>query len=334
MRWRGGEAEASTSQGSSARSTGNLPTAYPLENASLSGSGGRGKTGGGRGSGSGNATGRGKGGKGATRVDYNWLCGFCHKPQGNAFHNSKYCAKPFVLPPLSELSRSACVFCNHDHLFVRCPILSENGVFIVPSAYIRMARELQYPVKEVHGRIELNLAAILPRLEEAVGAGAVIGGSRSSSQTSASSEGGSVSGDFLLSGSEDRTSLQVQVQQVLNQMGEKLMTEMGRQLTERFGTITAGMTELSRSQGTLQERVLQQAHMTTNMIEKMQQQLMECRTETKEAQEKSETQLQEAMARMAALEAMVTKGAGRGGKGKGAGGAGAKDLASTQSMDQ
>ncbi len=37
---------------------------------------------------------------------------------------------------------------------------------------------------------------------------------------------------------------------------------------------------------------------------------------------------------MAALEAMVTKGAGRGGKGKGAGGAGVKDLASTQSMDQ
>ena len=279
-----------------------------------------------RGSGNGGAFGRGKGGKGATRVEYNWLCGFCHKPNGSSQHNSKYCAKPFILPPLSELPKSACLFCNHDHFFMRCPILSENGTYILPNAYVTMARALNYPVKEAQGRVVLNLAASLPKLEEAPAAGTGSGVSRSPSQ--ASSERDSVGSEIVLTGGEDQSAMQLQVQQALSHLGDKLMTEMGRQLAERFGELTAGMSELSKSHNTLQERVTQQATLTTSMIETMQQQVQEYRAEAKEAQEKGDRQLQEAMKKMAAVAQSMSKS-----KSKGAGGAGVKDLASTSAME-
>ena len=321
------ESAGRTSQESSTRpASSTLPTATPLPEGSSSGSAGRGNMNGSRGSGNGGAFGRGKGGKGATRVEYNWLCGFCHKPNGSSQHNSKYCAKPFILPPLSELPKSACLFCNHDHFFMRCPILSENGTYILPNAYVTMARALNYPVKEVQGRVVLNLAASLPKLEEAPAAGTGSGVSRSPSQ--ASSERDSVGSEIVLTGGEDQSAMQLQVQQALSHLGDKLMAEMGRQLAERFGELTAGMSELSKSHNTLQERVTQQATLTTSMIETMQQQVQEYRAEAKEAQEKGDRQLQEAMKKMAAVAQSMSRS-----KSKGAGGAGVKDLASTSAME-
>ena len=269
----------------------------------------------------------GKGGKGRSRKEYNWLCGFCHKPNGAAFHNSKYCVKPFLLPPLSELSRSACLFCNHDHFFMKCPILMDNGIYTLPTAYINMARRQGYPVMEVNGKVVLNLAASLPRLVE-TSAPKTVGWSGTSSQ--ASSEGGNVGSEISLSLSDDPQSMQVQLQQALAGLGEKLMLEMGRQLSERFSEVTAGMSELATSHNKLQERVLQQTTTTTEMFSSLRQQVEDCRAEAKATQESGDRKLEEALQKMAAATKWITEGTAKGGKG--AGGKGVKGLASTSDM--
>jgi len=286
--------------------------------------------GGKQGSGRGGVIGRGRGGRGTARTEYNWLCGFCHKPNGALYHNSKYCVKPFVLPPLSELPKSACLFCNHDHFFLRCPILMEQGSYILPNAYVNMARELKYPVMEVRGQPVINIAASLPRLLDTSQPGSWSGGSSASSQ--ASSEGAFTGSEIILSGGEDPKSMQLQLQQALSTLGDRLMLEMGRQLTDRLGEVTASMSQLSQAHGQLQERVLQQTTTTTEMFSTLQQRVEDCRREAKEAQEKGDKKLEDAMKRMAAVAKSMVGDKKRGGKG--AGGDGVKDLASTTAMGE
>ena len=298
-----------------------------------------------KGMGRGGPSGRGRGGRGVARAEYNWLCGFCHKPNGALFHNSKYCVKPFLLPPLSELSKSACLFCNHDHFFMRCPIVMENGVCVLPIAYVNMARELKYPVIEVQGQLRLNVAASLPRLTEAHSSANGSGESSASSQ--ASSDGGWANSEIVLSGGEDQKSMQLQLQQTMNAFGDKLMMQMGRQLTERLGEVTASMNQMSQAHNQLQERVVQQTTTTTEMFSNLQERaeattelfstlkerVEECRREAKEAQEKGDKKLEEALKKMAAAAKSIVGEKPKGGKGVSAGDSGVKDRASTFSME-
>ena len=304
-----------------------LPVATQRNNDQQKGAEGQSNSGSNKGTGRGGGLSSGKGGKGRSRKEYNWLCGFCHKPNGAAFHNSKYCVKLFLLPPLSELSRSACLFCNHDHFFMKCPILMDNGIYTLPTAYINMARRQGYPVMEVNGKVVLNLAASLPRLVE-TSAPRTVGWSGTSSQ--ASSEGGNVGSEISLSLSDDPQSMQVQLQQALAGLGEKLMLEMGRQLSERFSEVTAGMSELATSHNKLQERVLQQTTTTTEMFSSLRQQVEDCRAEAKATQESGDRKLEEALQKMAAATKWITEGTAKGGKG--AGGKGVKGLAGTSDM--
>ena len=294
--------------------------------------------GGKQGQGRGGAAGRGRGGRGAPRVEYNWLCGFCHKPNGNMFHNSKYCAKPFLLPPPSEISKMPCIFCNHDHFFLRCPILMENAAPILPNAYINMARELKYPVIEVHGKLTLNIVASLPRLLDAASSGQGTGESSASSQNG--SDGGSAHGEIVLSGGGDlasiqqqfQQSMQLQLQQSMSTLGDKLMLELGRQLNERLSEVNESMKQMSKAHNQLQERVLEQTTTTTDLFTNLKEQVEECRRETKEAQEKGDRKLEEALKRMADAAKTIVGKSAKGGMG--AGGAGVKDLAGTSRMEQ
>jgi hypothetical protein len=335
-------ASASAAHGSSTNAAGaTLSTDASLGSGQSLDAEGPNVQGGKKGQGRGGAAGRGRGGKGAPRVEYNWLCGFCHKPNGNMFHNSKYCVKPFLLPPPSEISKMPCIFCNHDHFFLRCPILMENGSPILPNAYVNMAKELRYSVMEVHGRLVLNVAAGLPRLMDA--ASSVQGGGESSASSQAGSEGGSTHGDIVLSGGGDlmskqqqfQQSMQLQLQQsMMSTLGDKLMMEMGRQLAERLGEVNESMKQMSKAHTQLQERVLEQTTTTTDMLTNLKGQVEECRRETKEAQEKGDKKLEEALKRMAdAAKTIVGKNA-KGGKGVGGSGVNLKGLADTSEMDQ
>jgi len=302
---------------------------------------GPGVQGGKKGAGRGGAAGRGRGGRGAARVEYNWLCGFCHKPNGNLFHNSKYCAKPLLLPPLSELSKMPCLFCNHDHFFLQCPILLENGSPILPNAYINMARELKYPVVEVRGKVVLNVAASLPRLIDVAYPVGGSGGSSASSQ--ADSEGGLAQGEIVLAGGgggdlqsmqqQFQQSMQLQFQQAMSNLGDKLMQEIGRQLTERLGEVNESMKQMSKAHNQLQQRVLEQTTTTTDMFTTLKEQVEECRRETKEAQEKGDKKLEEALKRMADAAKSIVGRQVKGGKG-GVGGSGVKGLADASGMDE
>jgi hypothetical protein len=254
------------------------------------------------------------------------------------FHNSKYCVKPFLLPPPSEISKMPCIFCNHDHFFLRCPILMENGSPMLPNAYLNMAKELNYPVMEANGKLMLNVAASLPRLMDT--SSSVKGGGTSSASSQADSEGGSAHGDIVLSGGGDlmskqqqfQQSMQLQLQQSMSTLGDKLMAEMGRQLVERLGEVNESMKQMSKDHNRLQERVVQQTTTTTDMFTNLKRQVEDYRRETKEAQEKNDKKLEEALKEMA--DAAKTVG-GKQAKGvKGAGGEGVKGLAGTSGMDE
>jgi hypothetical protein len=332
-------APASAEHGSSTSAAGaTLSTDASLGSGQSLGAEGPNVQGGKKGQGRGGAAGRGRGGRGAPRAEYNWLCGFCHKPNGNMFHNSKYCVKPFLLPPPSEISKMPCIFCNHDHFFLRCPILMENGLPILPNAYVNMAKELKYPVIEVQGRLMLNVAASLPKLMDA--ASSVPGGGESSASSQAGSEGGSTYSEIVLSGGGDlmskqqqfQQSMQLQLQQSISTLGDKLMVEMGRQLAERLGEVTESMKQMSKDHTQLQERVLEQTTTTTDIFTNLKKQVEEYRRETKEAQEKGDKKLEEALKRMA--DAAKTIGGKQAKGGKGVGGAGVKDLAGTFGMDE
>ncbi len=74
----------------------------------------------------------------------------------------------------------------------------ENGLPILPNAYVNMAKELKYPVIEVHGKLTLNVAASLPRLLDA--ASSVQGAGESSASSQSGSDGGPAHGEIVLSG--------------------------------------------------------------------------------------------------------------------------------------
>ena len=231
-----------------------------------------------------------------------------------------------------------CIFCNHDHFFLRCPILLENGLSILPSAYVNMATELNYPVMEVHGRLVLNVAASLPRLMDA--ASLVQGGGESSASSQSGSESGSTRCDIVLSGGGDlvskqqqfQQSMQLQLQQSMTTLGDKLMVEMGRQLAERLGEVNESMRQMSKDHTKLQERMLEQATTTTDIFTNLQKQVEECRRETKAAQEKGDKKLEEALKRMADAAKTIVGKQAKGGKG--AGGTGVKDFAGTSGMEE
>ena len=110
------------------------------------------------------------------------------------------------------------------------------------------------------------------------------------------------------------------------------MLEMGRQLTERLSEVNESMRQMSKDHNRLQERVLEQTTTTTDLFTSLREQVEECRRETKEAQEKGDRKLEEALKRMAdAAKTIVGKSTK---VGTGAGGAGVKDLAGTSRMEQ
>jgi methyl-accepting chemotaxis protein len=118
----------------------------------------------------------------------------------------------------------------------------------------------------------------------------------------------------------------------MSTLGEKLMAEMGRQLAERLGEVNESMKQMSRDHTQLQERVLEQTTTTTDIFTNLKRQVEEYRRETKEAQEKGDKKLEEALKRMA--DAAKTIGGKQAKGGKGVGGAGVKDLAGTSGMDE
>ena len=77
---------------------------------------------------------------------------------------------------------------------------------------------------------------------------------------------------------------------------------------------------------------MEQTTTTTDLFTSLKEQVEECRRETKEAQEKGDRKLEEALKKMAdAAKTIVGKSTK---VGTGAGGAGAKDLAGTSRMEQ
>jgi methyl-accepting chemotaxis protein len=201
-----------------------------------------------------------------------------------------------------------------------------------------MAKELNYPVMNVNGRLMLNVAASLPRLMDT--SSSVKGGGASSASSQTGSEGGSTHGDIVLSGGGDLTSkqqqfqqsMQQQLQQSMSTLGDKLMVEMGRQLAERLGEVNASMKQMSRDHTQLQERVLEQTTTTTDIFAKLKQQMEDYRRETKEAQEKGDKKIEEALRRMAETAKTIDGRQVTGGTG--VGGSGVKDLAGTHAMDE
>ena len=141
--------------------------------------------------------------------------------------------------------------------------------------------------------------------------------------------------------------MQPQLQQTMNAFGDKLMMQMGRQLTERLGEVTASMNQMSQAHNQLQERVVQQTTTTTEMFANLQERaeattelfstlkerVEECRREAKEAQEKGDKKLEEALKKMAAAAKSIVGEKPKGGKGVSAGDSGVKDRASTFSME-
>jgi predicted phage tail protein len=126
--------------------------------------------------------------------------------------------------------------------------------------------------------------------------------------------------------------MQLQLQQSMATLGDKLMLEMGRQLTERLGDVNESMKQMSKAHTQLQERVLEQTTTTTDMFTNLKGQIEECRRETKEAQEKGDRKLEEALKKMADAAKTIVGKSTKGGTG--AGGAGVKDLAGTSRMEQ
>ena len=126
--------------------------------------------------------------------------------------------------------------------------------------------------------------------------------------------------------------MQLQLQQSMSTLGDKLMVEMGRQLAERLGEVNESMQQMSKAHNQLQERVVQQTTTTTDIFSNLKQQVEEYRRETKEAQEKGDKKLEEALKRMA--DAAKTRVGKQANGGKGVGGAGVKDLAGTTAMDE
>jgi uncharacterized protein YukE len=218
--------------------------------------------------------------------------------------------------------------------------LFENGSPILPNAYINMARELNYPVMEVRGKLMLNVAASLPRLTDVAYPVGGSGGSSASSQ--ADSEGGLAQVEIVLSGGgggdlqsmqqQFQQSMQLQFQQAMSTLGDKLMQEMGRQLTERLGEVNESMKQMSKAHNQLQDRVLEQTTTTTDMFTTLKNRVEECRRETKEAQEKGDKKLEEALKRMADAAKTIVGKQVKGGKG-GVGGSGVKGLADASGMD-
>jgi hypothetical protein len=218
--------------------------------------------------------------------------------------------------------------------------LFENGSPILPNAYINMARELNYPVMEVRGKLMLNVAASLPRLTDVAYPVGGSGGSSASSQ--ADSEGGLAQVEIVLSGGgggdlqsmqqQFQQSMQLQFQQAMSTLGDKLMQEMGRQLTERLGEVNESMKQMSKAHNQLQDRVLEQTTTTTDMFMTLKDRVEECRRETKEAQEKGDKKLEEALKRMADAAKTIVGKQVKGGKG-GVGGSGVKGLADASGMD-
>jgi uncharacterized protein YukE len=218
--------------------------------------------------------------------------------------------------------------------------LFENGSPILPNAYINMARELNYPVMEVRGKLMLNVAASLPRLTDVAYPVGGSGGSSASSQ--ADSEGGLAQVEIVLSGGgggdlqsmqqQFQQSMQLQLQQAMSTLGDKLMQEMGRQLTERLGEVNESMKQMSKAHNQLQDRVLEQTTTTTDMFTTLKNRVEECRRETKEAQEKGDKKLEEALKRMADAAKTIVGKQVKGGKG-GVGGSGVKGLADASGMD-
>jgi methyl-accepting chemotaxis protein len=127
-------------------------------------------------------------------------------------------------------------------------------------------------------------------------------------------------------------SMQLQFQQAMSTLGDKLMQEMGRQLTERLGEVNESMKQMSKAHNQLQDRVLEQTTTTTDMFTTLKERVEECRRETKEAQEKGDKKLEEALKRMADAAKTIVGKSTKGGTG--AGGAGVKDLAGTSRMEQ
>jgi hypothetical protein len=219
--------------------------------------------------------------------------------------------------------------------------LFENGSPILPNAYIHMARELNYPVMEVRGKLMLNVAASLPRLTDVAYPVGRSGGSSASSQ--ADSEGGLAQVEVALSGGgggdlqsmqqQFQQSMQLQFQQAMSTLGDKLMQEMGRQLTERLGEVNESMKQMSKAHNQLQDRVLEQTTTTTDMFTTLKERVEECRRETKEAQEKGDKKLEEALKRMADAAKTIVGKQVKGGKG-GVGGSGVKGLADASGMDE
>jgi len=162
----------------------------------------------------------------------------------------------------------------------------------------------------------------------------------SSASSQNGSEGGSAHGEIVLSGGGDlasiqqqfQQSMQLQLQQSMSTLGDKLMLELGRQLTERLGEVNESMKQMSKDHNRLQERVLEQTTTTTDLFTNLKEQVEECRRETKEAQEKGDRKLEEALKKMADAAKTIVGRSTKGGMG--AGGAGVKDLAGTSRMDQ
>jgi hypothetical protein len=144
----------------------------------------------------GGGRGVGKGRKGKRGEDViAWLCAFCNTPTGpTTEHQRKYCERTFRPPPVHEVSRARCAFCDHGHLFTECPILTERGgLSWLPNCYLAMCEFQGYPTVRVGERKMIRIQNILPLApalppapSSMVGFFSDAGGSHSSSQGSES----------------------------------------------------------------------------------------------------------------------------------------------------
>ena len=249
-----------------------------------------GATNGSRGSGPGGRGGR-KGGGPSDLEIIPWLCSFCDTPTGRlSMHNRKYCTRHFRIPAPHELRYERCGFCDHDHLFSKCPILFGVGTSChMPNCYLDMAAMMGYKVIRTGEVSSIRVQDFLPSL-----GGPPVSSPAGSSQSSLSSLSlASLDGELSVA------STSPEMQQVMD-----ILLKQNQFIATQFRELSETVQNLSEGQSDLQQKLLEQAQLATAVAGTVN----GLRKEVEEASKKNKQELEEAMQQCrAAVEAMGGK---------------------------
>lgn len=192
-------------------------------------------------------------------------------------HNRKYCTRHFRIPAPHELRYERCGFCDHDHLFTKCPILFGVGTSChMPDCYLEMAAMMGYKVITTGEVRSIRLQDFLPSL-----GGLPVTSSAGSSQSSLSSL--SVSS---LDGELSVASTSPEMQQVMD-----VLLKQNQFIATQFRELTETVHSLSEGQSDLQRKLMEQAQLATSVAGTVN----ELRKGVEEVSKKNKQALDEAM---------------------------------------